>query len=289
VRRFGGAALGGLSEWRTRWHLERAATRLEALAVEGSHGVRYYVRPGDECIGPAIIRDGAFEPEKVAAVLGMLDGRGIEVRQLLDIGANIGTTTLELLRQRPSVSAVAFEPDPTNFTLLELNVIANGLRNRVRAHQLALTDRTGPVQFELADSNFGDHRVHVSAEALPNAFGENRRTVIEVPAARLDDVDGIDVGPDTLVYIDAQGFEGHVLAGAPVALARRPPLAFELWPYGLDRVDGRGKLFGALASYRELFDVGQTPPRPLAHDELEQLSAELARAPDGHTDLLALP
>jgi len=268
--------------------LKQVAKQLPELAVDASNGLRYYVRPGDDVIGKSIIHLGAFQPERIAAVLNLLTARRIKIRQLVDIGANIGTTTLELLRQRPGVTAVAFEPDPSNFSLLKLNVIANGMGRRVRTERLALGDVTGQLELELADSNYGDHRVRVST-ATPDAFGERDRKVIRVPGARLDDVEGLTIGPDTLLYIDTQGFEGHVLAGAPVALSRRPPIAFELWPYGLDRAGGRERLFAAVASYGELYDVEHWPPRRMAHGDLDQLCAELGRGPTGHTDVLALP
>lgn len=64
-------------------------------------------------------------------MLSLLDASGITISHVLDIGANIGTTTIEILRQLPMVTADAFEPEPTNFQLLRMNLLTNDLHSRV--------------------------------------------------------------------------------------------------------------------------------------------------------------
>ena len=41
-----------------------------------------------------------------------------------------------------------------------------------------------------------------------------------------------------LVWIDVQGHEAHVLAGAQRLLEQGVPTVIEVWPYGLARTDG---------------------------------------------------
>ncbi len=59
-----------------------------------------------------------------------------------------------------------------------------------------------------------------------------------------------------LVWIDAQGHEGHILAGAPRLLSTNIPVVAEYWPYGLKRSGGLA-LFHALVGehYRCVLDV----------------------------------
>src|SRR5206468_1769160 len=132
---------------------------------------------------------GRFEVEKADGTLALLAERGITVDQILDVGANIGTTTVELLTQRPTMRAVAFEPEAVNFSLLRQNVFANGLQDRVEMHEVALSDHDGEVEFEVAPENPGDHRVRIG-KATGAAFGEEGRTVRPVKAARLDTLIG---------------------------------------------------------------------------------------------------
>ena len=123
-------------------------------------------------------------------------------------------------------AALAFEPDPVNYELLQLNLHVNGLRRRVQSHQVAVGDTAGTVTLELADRNFGDHRVRLSQ--TPGAHGEHLRQTIPVQCIRLDDLSDLPVDERTLVYVDVQGYEAHVLAGARGTLSCLPPLVVEL-------------------------------------------------------------
>src|ERR1039457_6863424 len=195
-----------LARWRARRFYDETARRVPFVGVDAAHGARYFVRPNDPYIGRGIIEHGAFAPGKIAALLRVLGERAITVNHVLDIGANIGTTTVEILRQLPDVTADAFEPDRDNFMLLRINVLANELEGRVRCHQVALTDVDAPLRFELSGSNFGDHRVRVAD--FDGAFGEAEWETIEVPGRRLDGLD-VTVGAGTLVCMDVQGYECH--------------------------------------------------------------------------------
>ncbi len=70
---------------------------------------------------------GAFDTAKIDNALRLLDERGVVITRALDIGANIGTTTLELLARRPDLRIDCFEPEPFNFRLLEPQI---GRRSR---------------------------------------------------------------------------------------------------------------------------------------------------------------
>ncbi len=280
-----------LARWRTERFFGELLRRIPDLAVGGHQGARYFIRPQDAAIGAAIVQSGGFDTEKIARVLSLLEENKVTLDWLVDVGANIGTTTVDILRRFPGMRGVAFEPDPVNYELLQLNLYANGLARRVQAHHMAIGDAAGTVCLELADRNFGDHRVHLSD--APGAYDEHLRATLPVTCTRLDDMTDLPVGEHTLVYIDVQGYEGHVLAGARNTLACLPPLVVELWPYGLDRAGGRELLFAELRRYPRLFEIGADPPRQIAHDELEELARDLAGRPvdqgvADHTDLLAL-
>src|SRR5437870_2877368 len=87
---------------------------------------------------------------------------------VLDIGAHIGYYTT-LLSQLVGVhgKVVAFEPDPTNFTLLQQNVARIACTN-VTLYNLALSDRNGTVALYLSADNAGDHRIWRPLETRPS-------------------------------------------------------------------------------------------------------------------------
>ena len=87
---------------------------------------------------------------------GLMEGKTI-----IDVGANVGTTTIPALKTFGMGSSIAFEPAPANVRLLRQNVEANRLEERVAAFEVALSDHDGDVAFDLSDSNSGDHRVRV--------------------------------------------------------------------------------------------------------------------------------
>ena len=39
----------------------------------------------------------------------------------------------------------------------------------------------------------------------------------------------------TMIWMDTQGFEGHILAGARNALAARTPMVLEFWTFAMNR------------------------------------------------------
>ncbi len=59
---------------------------------------------------------------------------------MLDIGANIGTTTIEWMSRFPQATGYAFEPGRDNARMLRHNVAVNGLGDRVRVEEVALSD-----------------------------------------------------------------------------------------------------------------------------------------------------
>jgi FkbM family methyltransferase len=208
---------------------------------------------------------------------------------LIDAGANIGSTTVAFLREGVFQRAIAVEPERRNFQLLEHNVRQNGFAGRVRCHPVALGGASGSVELEVAADNFGDHRVRV--RATPGAYGESDRRTQTVPITRLDDLLD-EQGPFApssvgLLWIDVQGYEGHVLAGAERLLAGGVPVEMELWPYGLERAGtSRDALLAALAtSFRRVIDLRDPSPRAQPIEALEGIYARLA-GPTADTEVL---
>jgi FkbM family methyltransferase len=97
---------------------------------------------------------------------------------IVDIGANVGVTTLTLA-QFPGAQVISYEPDPGNFTLLRQNLESNGTTN-VRVFQAAVASINGSLNF-LADAESTGGRL-ASAGSAPSA-----RT-ISVIAVNLDHI-----------------------------------------------------------------------------------------------------
>jgi FkbM family methyltransferase len=152
----------------------------------------------------------------------------------LDIGANIGLTTVPIAAHS-HVKCFVFEPDPTNFRNLKINISVNCNNENVKAFNLALFDRKTVLPFEISPYNSGDHRLHLSNS--PGLLAEEKRQVIEVPCARLDDM-CIPIQGPFLVKIDTQGAEPFVVAGGLATLGKADVILMEWAPYYMKRVGG---------------------------------------------------
>jgi FkbM family methyltransferase len=255
------------------------------VAVDSALG-RLYVSTQDRFISRETFIRGAYDRAAIAAVLSAVDDRlpGWDAARglIVEVGANIGTTTLILAQHGP---VLAFEPVPANVALLRQNVIANGLGDRVDVRDVALSDVAGTVVMELNPINCGDHRVRLTTD--PGTDAELDRVTIEVTAARLDDL-----CPQipSLVWIDAQGHEAQILAGAPRLLASAAPIVIEYWPYGLQRAGGLELLERLVAEhFTTVVDTsrGDGDRRELPAGSLASLRSRYPTSRD-YTDLLLL-
>lgn len=130
----------------------------------------------------------------------------------IDVGAHIGSYTLELARKFANV--LAFEPNPIHNRLLKLNASSNGLRNVV-VEDAALSDTTGTGELFIRPGG---------ATGLGTShYGLKHQKRIFVRLAKLDDYQSRVEKLDFL-KIDAEGAERAVLVGASRLLARDSPI-----------------------------------------------------------------
>lgn len=198
------------------------------------NGLQLRVDCRDLGVGRPLYLRGTYEPDETALLLSILKTGMV----FFDVGANIGYfTTLASKLVGPSGKVLAAEPDPENFALLERNIRKNGLQNVV-LFNCALGAEAGGAQLFRAASNKGDHRLYAS--------GDNLRDSVAVKVDTFDhllsvaNVDQVDV-----VKMDAQGYEGHILAGMKETLRRGNDLAIltEFWPEGLEYSGSSGAEF----------------------------------------------
>ena len=158
----------------------------------------------------------------------MLGFFGAELGTYMDVGANIGLTTIPFAR-KPTIRCLAFEPEPVNFGHLERNVSRNAEGASIELHPVALFDKHGTMSMGLADMNLGDHR-------LTRGAVSDRRT-IEVPVVPLDDfLDRVE--GRLAVKVDTQGAEPFVVAGGKGVFARAGLIAIEFCPYLMRQLGG---------------------------------------------------
>ncbi|MEM4282315.1 MAG: FkbM family methyltransferase [Candidatus Woesearchaeota archaeon] len=168
--------------------------------------------------------DGIYEPFETDLVKKVIKKGNV----VLDIGANIGYYTLIFAKLVGKEGKVfAFEPDPTNFSLLKKNVEINCYKNVVLV-QKAVSNKTGKVKLYLSETNKGDHRIYDSHDG---------RKSIEVEVIQLDDYFKNYNGKVDFIKIDIQGAEWGAVQGMLNLLKKNKTVKIvtEFWPIGLKR------------------------------------------------------
>ena len=143
--------------------------------------------------------------------------------QILDIGANIGCTSL--LFSDLGQQVVAFEPLSRTFELLQKNINL-AKKNNIKTLQLALGDEDREAEMYFLDAN------RSMAFVLDRTSRDDRQAAV-VKIKRLDDVFP-EIGFDRLDFmkIDVEGYELRVLKGAKHTIKKYRPIVqmeFNSW------------------------------------------------------------
>jgi len=137
-------------------------------------------------------------------------------RAMIDIGANVGTTSIPRALLGDFNWVYAIEPDPLNYACLVRNIVSNGVRGLVLPDRVAIGDMNGEMTMRVRRS--GTHHLVTHAERV----SEGERMV--VPCLTLDswvDRIGIDLSDVGFIKSDTQGWDARVLSGAERVLGQR--------------------------------------------------------------------
>ena len=236
------------------------------LATQAGEGV-FLVKTEDKHIARSLFAKrgrGEFVVlERAVTALEGLRGPGVIAdRTFIDVGANIGTTTVPALLSHGFGHAIALEPEPENFRVLRLNLLLNGLEERVTALPIAASNEEGRQELVVTRDRGGKHWIATDRSKLSRKDAK-AATLLEVNTTTLDQLVSSDViDPDRagMLWMDAEAHEGHILEGASALLQRGLPLVLEWNPVILDRVGDRDKLQRALAdNYTHFAGMGRDP------------------------------
>ena len=172
-----------------RWGLPRAG------------GGAFYLKDG----GAMRLRCGStdfkvWEEIFVTRVYGRFAALLANTATILDLGANVGLSTIFLARAAPNSVVIAVEPEHGNFGMLVNNVRAAGLASRVRAVQAFVGAKRGFAAIE--DSGNGEWGLRMGA------LGERSESSVAV-ATLADLVEGL--GPVS-VKCDIEGSERELFS-----------------------------------------------------------------------------
>jgi len=237
---------------------------------------------------------GKAEIDQAIQMLGVLAGASWTPRSFIDVGANIGTHTIYAFAAHGFEQGIAVEIAPDNFRMLRCNLILAKIDEQVQALNCGLSSQTGSSTIERSPSNLADHRVRLGEPHGADVHGERSwetepcdlRTFDEIVPAEFLGADG------SLVWIDTQGHEPHILRGASSLFASHTPFVIEFWPYGMERQGSRAEDIIDLLSPCSVHDLrggaGELDSDALASLYQHHLAGEM-RGRSPHTDLLVIP
>ncbi len=296
--------------------LESARDRTQYLGVE-ANGATFVVNASETHMGRHLFLKQA-RPEfrvlrrAVGAVEALTGDDAVAGRLFVDVGANIGTSTISALASQRFGSAVCCEPQEENHRLLRVNLALNGLEERAKPLRVAASDRVGQSNLMVVGAPAWKSRLALDEQMIEDKRADLARRRLDDPAAEVPELSVSDVELVTLdqlteqgtidadsvgmVWIDAEGHEGHVLAGARRLLDCGVPVCLEFHPDGLEKHGGRGKLEDlAKQCYTHFVDVRRQERdrqrfglRPI--EELRQLADRFLdpTTPGAYTDVLLL-
>jgi FkbM family methyltransferase len=153
-------------------------------------------------------RVNRFEPKKEDTFRWM---RNLNIRTVLDVGANIGQFADQIHAIVPEAAIYSFEPLPE---CCELLVKKMGHVPKFRAFNFALgseASETKMYKSEFTPSSSILRMRELHKQAFPFTTKESLE---KIAVKRLDDVTGdLELDENILIKIDVQGFEDRVIAG----------------------------------------------------------------------------
>ena len=181
--------------------------RVREVRLRGDIKIRYRLNKGDL----HSIREIWFEEDyhlPFTATSGVL----------LDLGANIGMTSLWLAKRYPFTQVIAVEPDPNNAALVRQNLELNGIAAQVL--EAAIGPKEATARFEFGEfSNLG--RLSETGSLVP---------VISVGSI----LQKFAVTRFALTKIDIEGGEQELFDGPTEWLARTDAIIIEFHPTVVD-------------------------------------------------------
>lgn len=196
---------------------------------------RYMVYSTGDSLNNVLLTDGVHEPQVLQVSEFIL--RNSDCKNILDLGANIGTYSIPLALRFPEKTIWGYEIQRNVYYQLCGNVFLNSVPN-VRPINMGVSSIVGEIEIPVVDYstcwNIGGFSIDASALAADRTdFPSHSISGTEfAKMTTLDDI-GNRVGHVGLIKLDVEGHEIEVLAGGRRFLEENgfPPIIFECWPF----------------------------------------------------------
>lgn len=210
-----------------RFLLNNSIANKKDFWVKGKQNCEYFIPNLVENIGFEIFINGVFEQETSDFFASRLPPGGV----FLDLGANIGTITIPLIRKRKDVKVVCVEAAPWIFNYLQKNLARNEAQNVTAINKVLFYTDHEVVNFYSPGDKFGKG-------SLSPVFTDK---LVKVETVKTDSlVRDLGLRKVDIIKIDVEGYEYHVFKGATELLGRAdaPDILFEFVDWAEENAKG---------------------------------------------------
>lgn len=254
-----------------------------------SHKHRYIVQKSDDhlvaykpydLIGEEIFEKGQFRRERANELVRFLVekqylGGSREPGVLVEIGGNIGTQSIYLMKTNAFRKIIVLEPNRECFDLLTWNILLNNLSESSMLFQSAAGERNKQAILSLRNFNLG-------ASSLTTRLGRIDEAGYEVDVKRIDELlaeNNIDPEDLGLFWIDAEGYELQIFKGMGTLIGKTAPVYFEYTPFVYESEERKDFAEIVFANFEEVY---------VHRSGFEQIDRKAFHELKGQVDILAL-
>lgn len=211
-----------------KWEVIKGVMPIQSCKVSG--GIVYAALSEDEIIPRYMFETGRnFSDVMIETFLGLAKNYYPELKKedgyFLDIGANIGTTSIYVKKKMKKARVIGFELCRSNYDFFRINCILNKTED-IKAELLGLSNTAERKTYFYNPQNSGGSKI----------LGDNVDSQVTntVQVMKLDDyLKENNILPEDIGYIwmDTEGHEAEIIEGAAETLkAKRIPLLQEFNP-----------------------------------------------------------
>jgi FkbM family methyltransferase len=196
--------------------------------------VTWTVYASDRSVGQPLFQGFSADADHSRRVTEWLRTRGrLAARDyIVEVGANIGSSTIPMLRST-DCRVLAIEPVPATAALLRRNLEQNGLSGRVTILECAIGDAPGGSAMVVFPAALGGSELHVANAVRTETWFHGSSHTVPVRIRTLDQVlrsTHVEPSQVAFVWADVQGSEGSVIRTGEELWRAGVPLWAEVAP-----------------------------------------------------------
>ena len=94
-----------------------------------------------------LVFDQIIVNEELKAIVDIVKSQKLQIRKIIDCGANIGMSSVYLSGNFPEAEVLAFEPEPENFSLFQQNILLSG-NSKISAKNIGVWSRKAMLEHD---------------------------------------------------------------------------------------------------------------------------------------------